>query len=152
MTSPMRAFCRFVALPLLLGVSAVACQSPALYLVTTSEIDAFGVRGLSLCFAVEPANPQGVWWWHQGRSNCATRSSGVIQGFRGKVTRQPSGAVEATFEVPMKVGEPIPVRLVFNDGAVRVVTTGATVSTVRRGNLDVSEELYRTIGASKEPS
>jgi hypothetical protein len=140
MTSSVRAFCVY-AMVALVGATALACQSSDRYIVTTSEIDALGVRGLNLCFAVEPTNPQGVWWWHQGRSGCVNRSSGVMLGYRGKVTRQPSGSVEATFEVPMKVGEPRPVQLVFSDGTVRAVTTGATVTTFRRSKLDMREKL-----------
>ena len=139
MTAMSRAAC-YVALALL-GAVVLACQSSERYIVTTHEIDALGVRGLNLCFAVEPANPHGVWWWHQGRSGCENRSSSVMLGYQGQVTRQPSGAVEATFVVPMKVGEPLPVRLVFGEGTVRAAGTGVTVSTTHRRKLDMPEKL-----------
>ena len=134
-----------LTLTLLLAVSSLGCRSSDRYLLTTSEIDAFGIRGLSLCFAVEPDNPQGVWWWDQGRDGCGNRASSVMQGYRGRVIRQPSGAVEATLEVPLKSGESPIVRLVFSDGTVRVVGTGATVSTMRRGKLDMPEKLKRSV-------
>lgn len=136
-TSPL-SYCVALAL---LSASAGACRSSDRYIVTTQEIDAIGVRGLNLCFAVEPTNPHGVWWWHQGRSTCENRSSGVMLGGEGKVTRQPSGAIEATFVIPMKTGEPRPVHLIFSEGTVRVEATGATVATTGRRNLDMPEKL-----------
>ena len=140
MTTSCRALSGYVALALL-GASAGACQRSDRYIVTTHEIEALGVRGLNLCFAVEPTNPHGVWWWHKGRSGCENRSSGVMVGYQGQVTRQPSGAVEATFVVPMKIGEPRPVHLIFSEGTARVYGTGATVFTTHRRKLDMPEKL-----------
>ncbi len=140
MTASFRAFGRYGML-VWLGASAAACQPSERFIVTTQELDALGVRGLNLCFAVEPTNPQGVWWWHRGRSGCEIRSSSVMLGTDGHVTRQPSGAIEATFVVPMKIGEPRPVHLIFSEGSVRVVGTGATVPTTQRRELDMPEKL-----------
>jgi hypothetical protein len=135
--------CRQVSFVLLAGLSAVACQSSDRYsdryLVIANSMDAMGISGLNLCFAIEPNNPQGVWWWHAGRSGCSNRSSGLMPGYRAKVTRQASGTIEASFQVPMKSGVPRQVDLVFSAGTVRASTTGATVGIERRRDLDVPE-------------
>jgi hypothetical protein len=100
-------------------------------------MDAMGISALSLCFAIEPNNPQGVWWWHPGQSGCSTRSSGIMQGHRASVTRQASGTIEASFQVPMKTGQPRQVELVFSADTVRASATGASVGVAWRRELDM---------------
>jgi hypothetical protein len=129
------------SLVLLLGLSAFSCGSTARYVVTASPIDALGIRQLRFCIAVEPSNPQGVWYWHPVRSDCSTPASrsSLIQGHRAKVMLQASGAIEASFEVPMQSGDSRQVEIVFSDGTVRASPTGDSVATVWRQELETKE-------------
>jgi len=108
-------------------------------IVTSSSIDAMGISGLTLCFAIEPGNPQGAWWWHPGQSGCSTRSSSVMPGYLAKVTSQASGSIEASFQIPMKIGEPRQVELVFSAGRAQASATGASAVTTRRSDLEIPE-------------
>jgi hypothetical protein len=133
--------CRRGAPALLLALATFACGSAGRYIATVDSIDAMGISGLRLCFAVEPNNPEGVWWWHPGQSGCSTRSSSLMQGHRAKVMPQASGTIEASLQVPMKIGEPRQVELLFSAGTVRASATGASVETERLKELDVPEKL-----------
>ena len=125
---------------LLATLSTVSCRSTERYIATTTAIDAIGVSQLTLCFAVEPNNSQGVWWWRPGRSGCSTRSSSIVQGEVAKVTVLASGSVEASLQLPMQVGEPRRVELVFDNGTVRASATSASVRSERRNSLDIPEK------------
>ena len=131
---------RHTSLVLLVALAAVSCRTTERYIVTTSAIDALGISQLTLCFAVEPNNPQGLWWWHPGRSGCSTRSSSVMQDSLARVTTHASAKIEASFQVPMQAGEPRRVELVFDAGTVRASATGASVRTEPRKALDMPEK------------
>ena len=125
---------------LLVTLLAVACGTPERYIVTTTAIDAIGVSQLTLCFAVEPTNPQGVWWWRPGRSGCSTRSSSIVQGQGATVTGLASGNIGASFQLPMASGETRLVELVWDAGTVRASATGVSVRSERRNSLDIPEK------------
>ena len=125
---------------LLLTLSASSCRMTERYLATASAIDAIGISQFALCVAVEPGNVQGVWWWRPGRSGCSTRSSSVVQGQVAKVTVLASGNIGASFQLPMQVGEPRQVELVFSAGTVQAPATGVSVRSERRTALDIPEK------------
>jgi hypothetical protein len=125
---------------LLVTLSAASCRTTERYIATASPIDAIGVSQLALCVAVDPGNVQGVWWWRPGRSGCSTRSSSIVQGQVAKVTVLASGNIEASFQLPMQVGEPRKVELVFSAGTVQASATGVSVRSERRTALDMPEK------------
>src|SRR4029453_19107515 len=68
-------------IPTLLGLALVACRSmppeaaPARYIVTTAPLGV-GAASPGICVAVDPTDPQGIWWWEPGWSGCSSRSTG----------------------------------------------------------------------------
>ena len=144
---------RFV--PALLGLALFACGSmlqkpaPARYIVTTAPL---GVAGVSsgLCVAVDPTDPQGIWWWEPGRSGCSSRSTGpgVFRAEHATVTApSQSGAVEARFRLQLIVSSrstTMPdfaeVGLVLQDGTMRAIPSAARVPTERRSDLEIPEQ------------
>ena len=137
---------RFTLIRPLLGLALVACQSTSAprYIVTSAPID---VRGNThgLCVAVDPTDPQGVWWWEPGRSGCSSRSSGVMRAERASVTtRAPSGAMNVRFRLQLIARSPAPefadIELVLQDGGMRAVASGARVPTERRNTLELPEQ------------
>jgi hypothetical protein len=96
---------------LLLTLSASSCRTTERYLATASAIDAIGISQFALCVAVEPGNVQGLWWWRPG-----------------------------SFQLPMQVGEPRQVELLFSAGTVRASATGVTVRSEHRTALDIPEK------------
>jgi hypothetical protein len=131
---------RHAALLLVLGFATASCGPTDRYIVTTTAFDAIGVSQLTLCFAVEPTNPEGVWWWRPGRSGCSTRSSSLVQGQVARTTVLASGQVEASFQLPMANGETRQVELVFSAGTVRASATGVSVRSEQRKALDMPEK------------
>jgi hypothetical protein len=123
----------------LLSASNAVSQTPERFIVTATEVDALGIQGLKLCFAVEPANPKGAWWWHQGPTGCDSRRSSVMPGLQARVTSRTDGATEMYLEVPLHSGESRPVRISFGNGNATVPSTGANVKTIRRSDLDMPE-------------
>jgi hypothetical protein len=135
----------------LLGLAIVACRSaspkPARYTVTKDPIDV-GVMSPAICVAVDPTNPQGVWYWLPGPSGCSSRSTGpgVFHPDRGVVTApSQTGAVGIRFRVQLILApgsmrsEFADVVLVLQGGVMRANTSGAQVSTELRQDLEVPE-------------
>ena len=132
--------------PVLVGLLlvALACRS-ARYIVTTAPIDV-GAGPLGLCVAVDPADPQGVWWWEPGQSGCSSRSTGPGVFHAGEATvlaRTESAKIEVRFRLPLhgRPGSTMPtfvdVRLAIQDGNMLAATTGTRVPTDRRNDLEV---------------
>lgn len=126
---------RFVAAVLLLVFPA--CHSAPRYTVTATPITLFGQ--LLFCIAIDPTDPQGVWWWEPGRG-CTSRSTGpdVFRAHRAVVTTTSSGGVEVYFQMQLMRG-PRDVRLVLQDGALRDTSSGVTVKTEQRKDLKVPD-------------
>lgn len=126
---------RFFAAVLLLVFPA--CRSAPRYTVTATPITLFGELGF--CIAIDPTDPQGVWWWQPGRG-CASRSTGpdVFRAHRAVVATTSSGGVEAYFQMQLMSG-PRDVRLVLQDGVMRDTSSGVTVTTEQRKDLKVPE-------------
>ena len=116
----------------------------ARYVVTATPID-IGIA-FQACIAVDPTDPQGVWWWRPVESDCSRRSTGpgVIHAEHAAVSPPArSGAIEARFRVQLhgRPGSTLPafadVQLVLDDGGMRAIQTGARVPTRRRTDLDI---------------
>lgn len=129
------------ALPLLVGLPAGGCRTAhrvPRYIATVAPIDVLGSGHPGLCIAVDPADAHSAWWWEPGSSGCATRSTGPAL-FRVTATvaaSSSSGHIDVHFELPLHVGVR-DVRMVLLDGRMRDAVSGATVSTTRRGDLDI---------------
>jgi hypothetical protein len=116
------------------------------YLVTRDPIDVGG--GPPMCIAVNPAVPDGVWWWQPGRSGCSTRSTGpdLIPGEGAVVRQSASGVVHAAFQFRLivRAGSPEPsvvvVDLDFDGESVHALQSGARVPAVRWNELRVPEQ------------
>jgi len=136
-------------LPLVVVLAALACRSTlqprpsaSQYLFTESAIDVG--EGIELCIAVDPDDPQGVWWWMPGETGCTSRSSGpgLVHADQATVSR---GTAEAPTTVGFRLGTHsarrrfIDVRLVVQDGRMRALESEAQVMLQPRGNLDVPE-------------
>ena len=102
-----------------------------------------------MCVAVDPADPQGVWWWEPGQSGCSSRSTGpgvFRAGQATVVTRTESAKTEVGFRLHLHglPGSTMPsfvdVRLAIQDGNMLAAATGAWVTTGRRNDLDVPEK------------
>lgn len=59
----MRAIFGIVAIGLLLVACGATRISTPRYIVTTAPIAVRVGHSVGLCIAVDPADPQGVWWW-----------------------------------------------------------------------------------------
>jgi hypothetical protein len=110
--------------------------------VTQNTIDVG--EGIGLCIAVDPVDPQGVWWWMPGASGCSSRSSGpgVVHAEQATVTRaKPQASTALSFRLGThSATRPfIDVRLIVEDGRMWALETGAQVSLETRGNLEVPE-------------
>ena len=143
---------RFLA-PLLLGPMFGGCgsvgggspDSAPRYMVTASPIDV-GV-GAGLCVAVDPTDPNGVWWWQPG-TDCSSRSTGptVFRADNSAVTRSDqAGTAEIRFRVAVKrrLNSPEPpfvdVVLRLEGTRLQAVHSGSQVTTVSRSNLEIPE-------------
>jgi hypothetical protein len=143
---------RVPLIPAFLGLALIACRSmppePARYVVTTAPL---GVRGVSpgLCVAVDPTDPQGIWWWEPGRSGCSSRSTGpgVFRAEHATVAApSQSGAIEVRFRLQLIVGpgSTMPdfadLEILLQDGSMRAMASGVLVPTERRNDLEVPEQ------------
>jgi catechol 2,3-dioxygenase-like lactoylglutathione lyase family enzyme len=121
-------------------------QADGRYLVTTSTID-ISPR-IRLCIAVDPGDAHGVWWWEPGASGCTSRSTGptlfhaedaaVSSSARPEVT-----AVRFRLQLHSRTPSFLDVRLAIEDGRIRSLDTGASVTLQRRSNLDLPWEMPR---------
>jgi hypothetical protein len=125
-------------------VGPASAPADGRYLVTSSAIDVGG-RGIHLCVAVDPRDPQGVWWWEPGASGCTTRSTGptVFHADQAAVSHsaQPK-ATASSFRLGLISRTPsfLEVRLAIQDGRMRSLDTGAVVALTRRNDLDLPEQ------------
>jgi hypothetical protein len=102
-------------------------------------------RGIRLCIAVDPRDPEGVWWWEPGASGCATRSTGPTVFHPDAAAVSPSARPEVTavsFRLGLHARTPsfLDVRLAIQDGRMRSLDTGAVVALTRRNDLDLPEQ------------
>lgn len=143
-----------VALPLTLlvvGCAGLGVDSPdrqRQYVVTASPID-LGIGSGRFCVAVDPKDPQGVWWWEPG-NDCTTRSTGpaVFHAERASVsTSVVSGVTPFTFRIPLKraanAAEPpfVDLQLKLEPGFMEASATGSRVATTVRRDLDIPDGL-----------
>jgi hypothetical protein len=140
-TLPGGAFVQRVAW-LLISVAAAGCATiaPPRYLVTKAPFE-FLSRHPGFCVAVDPSDPQGVWWWEPGRDGCASRSTGpvVIRGDRARVARLATGEHDVHFEIQLMTGTPLQVDLRLVDAELRWVTSDVVRPVERRPDLTMPE-------------
>jgi catechol 2,3-dioxygenase-like lactoylglutathione lyase family enzyme len=116
------------------------------YLMTASTIDV-SLR-IRLCIAVDPSDPQGVWWWEPGASGCTSRSTGpsVFHADQAAVSRSaPPDVTAVAFRLGThsRTRPHLDVRLAIEGGRMRSLDTGAAVALQRRSDLDVPWEVPR---------
>jgi hypothetical protein len=124
-------------------IAACAAPAPPRFIVTATPLD-LGVTTPWLCIAVDPANPDGIWWWHPGAPGCATRSSGVFHAEAAAVSAGPRpGMIDLAFRLRLHAAPGTPevaeVRLVLEDDTVRSPQSRVVVHTTRRADLDLPE-------------
>jgi hypothetical protein len=138
----------FVALMTSTGCRSAALSAPTpQYIVTSTPITVF--ENFKICVAIDPADPNGVWFWGAGHpSGCSSRSTFAAEGATGikaldhardgSVQRRGVSSSLVRFRVPMHPPpEFVDVDLVFQPGQVLCVSTGSKVSTTLRSNLDI---------------
>lgn len=113
------------------------------YLVTSSAVNVGG--GIRLCIAVDPRDPQGVWWWEPGASGCTSRSTGPTVFHADAAAVAPAAGPEVTtvtFRLGLHARTPsfLDVRLAIEDARMRSLDAGAEVALQRRSNLDIPEQ------------
>jgi len=140
-----------------LAVASATCRSTPVarprsphYVVSADPISVRSGPG-GLCVAIDPADPNGVWWWGPGRSGCSTRNTipgphqenakgltALFQVTDAVVSRDKAGATEARFRLPMH-GPPdfVDVDLIIHNGHMLCVATGAQVRARQMSHLDI---------------
>ena len=140
--APLRASAlRLVFLPLLAAfLFGCRTSSPSVprYIVTATPVDA--VRGgFGLCIAVDPRDPQGVWWWQPGPSGCATRITdpAVFRADNARVrVSTNSSSISASFTLQLHDGFR-DVNLALQDSEMRITDSEMRVPTQRRADLNI---------------
>jgi hypothetical protein len=125
----------------LIGIAFAGCGiSSGRYRVSASPFDFVGKGLPGICVAVDPSNPQGVWWWEPGRTGCSSRSTGpeLFPGWKASVDRT-SGVTHVRFELPLIVSDPLQVKLTLEGASMRYETSGQQVKIERRRKLDIPE-------------
>ena len=129
---------------LVLGLSPAACRTspPSVprYIVTATPLNLADPLHPGICLGLDPADAQGVWWWAPGPSGeCSKRTTGPTV-FRAHVATVAAskvpGEIDVRFELPLISG-PRDVRLLLQDGNMRVAGSDERVSTGRRDDLDI---------------
>jgi hypothetical protein len=116
---------------------AAACQPEVpRYAVTATPIDVGGLP--PLCVAVDATDPHGAWWWHPGRTGCASRASSVMPAGDATVSAQ-GRVVSVGFGIGTVSGNTVIVRLVVEAGEIRAADSGARARVERREDLDMPE-------------
>ena len=130
-----------------LAASLLACAPAAgRYVVNTTPVQ-IGLGNLGLCFAVDPGDPHGLWWWEPGASGCTTRSTGpdLFHPDDAKVSQPRPGVTE----IELRLGthdlqKPfIRVRLILDDAGLRSLETGSRSDVERRDDLTIPEQAPR---------
>ena len=126
-------------------VGRASAPADGRYLVTTGTINLS--PSIRLCLAVDPRDPQGVWWWEPGASGCTTRSTGTVfhadQAAVSPSARPETSAVSFRLGLHSRTPSFLDVRLAIEDGRMRSLDTGADVVLQRRNDLDPPWELPR---------
>ena len=142
----------FVLIAALVTLDLVACRSTLTqpvprFFVTAAPIDV-GISAVGLCIAVDPGDPEGIWWWEPGRSGCLSRSTGpgVFHAENATVVaRGRSATIDLHFRLQLITGPAVTgprfadVRLVMRNTDLRSIASGTQVSIERRHDLDMPE-------------
>jgi len=124
--------------------SGVPSAQQRRYIVTAEPIH-LGVPSNALCIAVDPQNPQGVWWWEPGTAGCSNRSTGpgVFDAERVTVTRtSPFGRIEFGFRMGLHsrplVDPPfVDIALVVDEKGMGPPNSQVRVPVEERNDLDI---------------
>jgi hypothetical protein len=124
----------------------VCAQAHGRYIVNVSPLQT-GTGVLGLCFAVDPSQVHGVWWWEPMNGKCTSRSTGpgVFRAERSQVTRLPGGGVEFRFQVAMMPSphDPNPpderVVVRIEEDSMRSLTVRSSSKTARRNDLQIPD-------------
>jgi hypothetical protein len=129
------------------------------YTVTAMPIDIVGPHGI--CIGIDSTDPHGVWWWepHWELPGCTGRSTGpdVFRAQQGTVAITSSGAVEIRFQLVLitryrpgmsSTEGQRNVRLLPENGRMRDTASGASVTTHKRRDLNVPQEMAHLHGSS----
>ena len=144
---------------LLIVLTFYACGEPrrdvrdadSRYVVTSSPVDT-GVGSGRFCFAVDPGDSKGLWWWEPGK-DCSTRSTGPGVFHAEEALVSPGARPESRdirFRLPVirapNSSEPpfIDVALTLESGQLQAVVTGSRAATAARQNLDIPEAWQRS--------
>jgi hypothetical protein len=140
---------------LVVGTGALQLQRSE-YVVTVDPISVHAGPG-SLCVAIDPADPTGIWWWGPGRSGCASRNTmpgpgqenakGIAALFHAVNAAVSTASVDssetlhARFRLGMH-GQPefIDVDLTVRADVIRSTSTQVEVQAKRLDNLDIPFE------------
>jgi hypothetical protein len=131
----------------LLGLVVLAsCRAPSTvrYLVSASPLS-IGAVPQRLCIAVDPSDPQGVWWWEPSGPDCARRSTGpgVFHAEQASVSQGDHSEVHAAFrlaliQAPHAAAPPFAdVELTLQGAIMRAAATGVQLSIQRRADLAI---------------
>jgi hypothetical protein len=134
------------ALAILLVIEVFGCRfasrpSGGRYVVTDSPINV-GVGSVGLCIAADPGDREGIWWWEPGTAGCASRSTGpgVFHADHATVSQSAQdGPVALSFRLPTHLRPFVDVRLVIEDGGMRMAENATLVRVRRRNDLDVPD-------------
>ncbi len=142
---------------LVFGTGALQLQRSE-YVVTVDPISVHAGPG-SLCVAIDPADPTGIWWWGPGRSGCASRNTmpgprqenakgiaALFHAVNAAVSTDSSVTVHARFRLGMH-GQPefIDVDLTVRADVIRCTSTQAEVQAKRLDILDIPFEPPATL-------
>lgn len=148
----MRVTVSLVLCVFLAGCNALG-RSNAHYIATATPFHWLETVHPGFCVAVDPTDAHGVWWWEPGRSGCSSRSTGpkVFPADRATVT-EASGVIFSQFEVPLKNGGALEIKLRIDDEGMQREPSGERVSIERRRDLDVPESCCPPSARSRAPS
>jgi hypothetical protein len=93
-----------------------------------------------LCIAIDPADPQGVWWWEPGSSCRNRRTSDILHPGRPVVVRDASSVrIEVSFRIGLhSLTRPfVDVTLVVDEKGMGSATSDVRVPTEDRDDLDI---------------
>lgn len=121
-------------------------QAHGRYIVNVAPL-LTGTGNRGLCFAVDPSQAHGVWWWQPMKGKCTSRSTGpgVFHAERSELMMLPGGAVEFRFQIPMmpKPRDPNPpdarVLVRIEKDSMRSLTMRSSSTTTRRNDLAIPD-------------
>lgn len=122
---------------------AAACKPAPDYAVTAVPLNLIGPGHPGHCIAIDLREPKDVFTWEPAPSGCSRRSTDVSRPDKASVTTGSDGRLEVRYEMQLMVGGPLQVRLVLQAATLKNLSTGNSVSTVKRTDLNVPDMSIR---------